>query len=96
MAEKPKTAEGTEQQEERLYRSCLSKLQQYFDDEIDGGDEVKVAIQTANMLVKREQTAGAKEALRFAMAQSITRDPKELERYVHATQPQVKRALTGS
>jgi hypothetical protein len=89
------TAELTLQQEEHLYQTCLKKLQDYFDDKTEGGDEVVTAIKTANMLTKREQTKGAKEALRFAMAQAVSRNPEDLARYVATTQPEIKRLTAG-
>jgi hypothetical protein len=70
-------------------------LQAYFDDEIEGGDEVVTAIKAANMLVKREQSKGAREAVRFAMAQAVAKDAEELARYVSATQPVIAQ-ITGA
>jgi len=47
------------------------------------------------MLVKREQTKGAREAMRFAMAQALAKTPEELAHYVAVTQPEVKRLTAG-
>lgn len=82
-----------EQQEEQLYGTCLKKLQDYFDDKAEGGDEVVTAIKTANMLTKREQTRGAREAVRFQMAQAMSTSQEELRRYVAATQPVIKKLI---
>jgi hypothetical protein len=48
------------------------------------------------MLTKREQTKGARDALRFAMAQTISKTPEELDRYVSSTQPEIKRLIGQS
>lgn len=85
-----------EQQEEDLYKTCIGKLQAYFDDELEGGDEVVTAIKTANMLTKREQTKGAREAIRFQMAAAVAKTPEELAKYVSMTQPQIHKLITGS
>jgi hypothetical protein len=96
MSTKPtEDTKTVEQQEERLYRTCLDKLQGYFDDKVDGGDEVVTAIKTANMLTKREQTRGAREAVRFAMAQVVCKTPEELARYVSTTQPEIKKLTSA-
>lgn len=90
------TKDTTEQQEEKLYATCLGKLQEYFDGDSEGGDEVVTAIKTANMLTKREQTKGAREAIRFSMAQALSRTPEELAKYVATTQPEIKRLISGT
>lgn len=66
MSTNMNTQENIEQQEAQLYATCLSKLQAYFDDEIEGGYDVVTAIKAANMLVKREQSKGAREGKKTA------------------------------
>lgn len=90
----PAEQETIQQQEERLYATCLKTLQAYFDNDMEGGEEVVTAIKTANMLVKREQSQGAREAVHFSMAQAVCKTPEELARYVRATQPLIGK-ITG-
>tara|TARA_Y100000310_G_C20547650_1_gene746404 strand:+ start:878 stop:1165 length:288 start_codon:yes stop_codon:yes gene_type:complete len=58
-------------------------------------DQVKVATKMLSMVAKNRQTMTNRSAIEFGMATSIATD-KELKKYVHATNPQIQKALMGN
>lgn len=62
--------------------------------EID--EVVKTARNVLSITSKNRQTLTAREGIRFSAASTILTDPNDLEKYVNASMPQIKKALTGS
>ena len=58
-------------------------------------DEGKVAMQALNVVGKNRQTLTAREGIRFSMAKTLARDPEQLKKYVAASQPEIRKLLTG-
>jgi len=61
----------------------------------DVDDHVKIAMKTLNIIGKNRQTLTHNKGLCFAMAASIAGTPQELTRYVKATQPEIRKALSA-
>lgn len=80
---------------DNLEGSAIKVMQQFFDGKRQGGDDVKLAMQTMNVVAKNRVTTTAREGMRFNMINAITDDPKILKRYVAASQPEIKKLLPG-
>ena len=64
---------------------------------LDGGtvdENAKFAMQSLKVVSQNRQTANAHEACKFGMALTIGSE-SELRKYVKATQPEIKKLLTG-
>ena len=77
---------------DKLEGTSIQVLQQYFDGERQGGDEVVTARCVLNIVKGNRQTQTAREALRFNMVAAMD-DPKVIQRYVKATEPAVRKLL---
>lgn len=78
---------------DKLEDTSIDVLQEYLDGKRAGGDDIVTARCLMNVMKGNRQTITAREAFRFNMVQSITDDPKILKKYIHATQPQIKKLL---
>lgn len=58
-------------------------------------ENAKFAMQTLKVVSQNRQTANAHEACKFGMAFAIGSE-SELRKYVKATQPEIKKLLTGN
>ena len=76
--------------------TCLRVLQEYLDNKRPGGDDIVVARTGLANVAKNRQTITARDAMRFNMVSAITEDPKVLKRYIKATQPEIKKLITGT
>lgn len=56
-----------------------SIIKKYLKDEIAGSDKVKIASLAITQCVKHQATKGNNDALKFAIARSISADAKELK-----------------
>lgn len=73
---------------------AVQRIKEALDaDEFD--DVAKLAKDTLSVFAKEDQTAGAREGIHFAMVQAFAKDATEIRKYVHATQPEIKRLLPG-
>ncbi len=73
----------------------LATVKKALNDEIDADDEkVKVAVKMMGVVAKNRQTMTNRTAIEFGMASSIA-TVQQLERYVAATNPEIKKALGG-
>ena len=62
---------------------------------MDADDEqVKVATKTLSVVAKNRQTLTHREAINFSMASTISTEA-ELKKYVSATNPGIRNAITG-
>jgi len=78
-----------------MEHSALDILNSFFAGKRAFGDEVKLAMQSLNVVAKNRQTLTAREGLRFNMITAITDDPKALKKYVNATSPEIGKLLPG-
>jgi hypothetical protein len=81
------------EQFDNLEGKSIEILQEYLEGRRAGGDDIKIAIQAANVVAKNRVTTTARDALKFSMVKSITDEPKVLKKYVNATQPEVKKLM---
>lgn len=72
----------------KLIKECLTDNR-----EVD--DEVKVAVKMLAVTAKNRQTLTAREAISWSMVSSLE-NPKQREHYIKVTQPEIKKALTGT
>jgi hypothetical protein len=79
---------------DRLEESSINVIQEYFDGTRQGGDEVVTARCMLSVIKGNRQTQTARVALKLNMVQMLA-DEKQLKRYIEATQPEIKKALTG-
>jgi len=80
---------------DEMEHSALDILNDFFTGKRAFGDEVKLAMQSLNVVAKNRQTLTAREGLRFNMIMTITDDPKALKKYVNATSPEIGKLLPG-
>lgn len=78
---------------DKLEGTAISVIQQYLDGDRQGGDDIKIAAQSLQVVAKNRQTTTAREALRFNMISVITDDPKILKQYATLTQPRIGKLL---
>ena len=76
-----------------MEHSALDILNSFFAGKLAFGDEVKLAMQSLNVVAKNRQTLTAREGMRFSMVSAITNDPKALKKYVKATSPEIGKLL---
>jgi len=79
---------------DKLEESSINLIQEYFDGKRQGGDDIVTARCMLNVIKGNRQTLTARDALKFNMASTIA-DEKQLKKYIDATQPEIKRALSG-
>jgi len=80
---------------DEMEHSALDILNSFFKGKRAFGDEVKLAMQSLNVVAKNRQTLTAREGMRFSMVSAITDDPKALKKYVNATSPEIGKLLPG-
>lgn len=80
---------------DRLEKTSIDLIQEYFDGKRQGGDDIVTARCMLNIIKGNRQTMTAREALKFNMATSITDDPKLLKRYLTATNPRIGKILSA-
>ena len=80
---------------EEVESLALDVIRNALDDALPADDEkVKVAVKTMSVVAKNRQTLTHRTAIDFGMATSIATD-KEMKKYIEATSPHIKKALTG-
>lgn len=71
----------------------LDVIKKALGGDLDAGDDsVKVAAKMLGVVAKNRQTMTNRCAIEFSMASSIATE-KQLEKYIGATMPEVKKAL---
>ena len=92
------TLQITQEKEEKLSETedlALDLIRDALKGTIEAGsDEVKVATKILCVVAKNRQTMTNRSAIEFGMATSIASE-KQLKKYIEATNPQIKKALTG-
>lgn len=78
----------------KLEDSAIKTLQEYFDGNRQGGDDIVTARCVMAIMKGNRQTSTAYTALKFNMVQAISDDPKIMKKYVTTTQPEIKKLLT--
>jgi hypothetical protein len=63
-------------------------IKKYLKDEMAGSDKVKIASLAITQCVKHQATKGNNDALKFAIARSISGDPKELKDNIQKNLPE--------
>ena len=79
----------------KLEDSALKILQEYFDGERQGGDDVVAARCVLNVVKGNRQTQTVRETLNYNMVSDLE-DPKLRKKYISATQPEIKKLMKGS
>jgi len=77
-----------------LEGSSIKILQQYLDGDRQGGDDIVTARCILSVIKGNRQTDTARQALRYAMVSDLD-DPGTRKKYITATQPEIKKLLTG-
>lgn len=77
---------------EKLEAKSIERVQEFLDGKCDFGDDIKVAMQALNMVSKNRQTSTAREGIHWSMV-SMLDNPQLRERYIAASQPQIKKLL---
>ena len=80
---------------DEMENSALDILNGFFSGNRDFGDEVKLAMQSLNIVAKNRQTLTAREGQRFNMISAITKDAKVLKKYIQVTSPEIGKLLPG-
>jgi len=80
------------QQFEKLEKQAITLLQEYLEGKHAGGDDIVTARCVLNVIKGNRQTTTVRDTLRYAMVNDLG-DPKVRERYVKATQPEIKKLL---
>ena len=86
----PKRAE----QFDKLEETSISILQEYLDGKRTGGHDIVTARCVLNVIKGNRQTDTARQALRYTMVSDIA-DGETRRKYVKATQPEIRKLLTG-
>ena len=86
-------SKDAEEQYGKLELTCLKKLQRAMEED-ETNDVVKQAKEALAIIAKNRQTLSAREAVRFSMVASFG-DEAQKRKYVEATQPQIRKILTG-
>lgn len=84
--------EARAQQFDKLEDQACIVLQQYLEGKRPGGDDVVTSRCVLNVIKGNRQTTTARDALRYTMVNDLG-DPKVRERYVRATEPEIKKLL---
>lgn len=84
--------EARAEQFDKLENQACILLQEYLEGTRSGGDDVVTARCVLSVIKGNRQTSTARDALKYAMIQDLG-DPKVRERYVNATQPEIKKLL---
>jgi len=87
--------EATEKKLAELENGALDILIAFFKGNREYGDDVKMAIQSMNIVAKNRGTLTAREGVRFGIVSAITDDPAKLKKYVKATNPQISKLLSA-
>jgi hypothetical protein len=77
---------------DKLENQACVLLQEYLEGKRTGGDDIVTARCVLNVIRGNRQTTTARDALRYAMVSDLG-DPKVRERYVKATEPEIKKLL---
>lgn len=85
-------SEARAEQFDQLENRACALLQDYLDGKRSGGDDVVTARCVLSVIKGNRQTSTARDALKYAMVSDLG-DPKIRERYVKATQPEIKKLL---
>ena len=84
--------EARAEQFDKLENQACMLLQAYLEGTRPGGDDVVTARCVLSVIKGNRQTSTARDALKYAMVSDLG-DPKVRERYVKATQPEIKKLL---
>lgn len=80
---------------EEIETLALDAIKGALDGKMAADDEkVKVAVKTMSVVAKNRQTSTHRVGIDFSMATSIATD-EQLKKYIEATSPHIKKALTG-
>ena len=83
-----------EEREQRLYATTLDELQSFFEDPEPNIDRARMALKSADLVVKREGTRLHERVLTFSILQAVCRDDQQrLAKAVESIQPGVKGLL---
>ena len=77
-----------------LEGSSIKILQEYLDGDRQGGDDIVTARCILSVIKGNRQTDTARQALRYTMVADLD-NPGVRQRYITATQPEIKKLLTG-
>ncbi len=78
----------------KLEGTAIDILQQYLDGDRLGGDDIVTARCVLNVIKGNRQTDTARQALQYSMVHDLD-DKVGRERYVRATQPEIKKLMSG-
>lgn len=84
--------EARAEQFDKLENQACTILQEYLDGKRAGGDDIVTARCVLNVIKGNRQTSTVRDALKYTMVSDLG-DLKVRERYVKATEPEIKKLL---